>query len=69
MPSVSILVLFSLGLSVALSLVFSRALRRRKQRPVPPGPPGWPILGNVFDMATRKDTAKRYLFPNVENAT
>ncbi|PPQ64455.1 hypothetical protein CVT24_008465 [Panaeolus cyanescens] len=39
------------GVLLALFLVFSCALWIKKRRlPLPPGPTGWPIIGNVFDM-------------------
>jgi hypothetical protein len=49
--------LSALGLlaAVVLSLVLSATLHKRKQRPLPPGPSRWPILGNVFDMPTEKE--------------
>jgi hypothetical protein len=58
MPSVSITILFGLGLSVVLSMVLFATLSKRKQRPLPPGPPRWPILCNVFDMPTEKEWLK-----------
>jgi hypothetical protein len=36
--------------------LLSRAQRRR--RPLPPGPPGWPIIGNVLDVPSRDEHVK-----------
>jgi len=48
---------FIVNLSVALlSLVAIRAIRdhrRRGGRPYPPGPPPWPIIGNLFDIPNK----------------
>jgi hypothetical protein len=58
MPSLSIPTLSALGLAVALSLVFFAALCKINRRTLPPGPPGWPILGNLFNMPTEKEWLK-----------
>ena len=34
---------------VAALVVAKYATRRRRER-VPPGPPGWPVIGNILDM-------------------
>jgi hypothetical protein len=36
-------------LSITLYLLTS-LLKHRDQRPFPPGPPGWPIIRNLFDL-------------------
>jgi hypothetical protein len=36
---------------------FSSRARRRGQ-PLPPGPPGWPIIGNVLDVPSRDEHVK-----------
>lgn len=48
---------FIANLSVALLFLAAiRALRdhrRRGGRPYPPGPPPWPIIGNLFDIPNK----------------
>jgi len=43
-----------IDVSVLLSfLIAFRAIRRYRRRrglPYPPGPPGWPVIGNVLDV-------------------
>ncbi|KAJ3573814.1 hypothetical protein NP233_g2187 [Leucocoprinus birnbaumii] len=40
-------------LAILIALVLYRFLKRRKQLPLPPGPSGYPIIGNLFDMPLR----------------
>lgn len=47
--SLDLLVCFA----TAILLVFVHFLRSRKSTsglPYPPGPPGWPVLGNIFNI-------------------
>ncbi|KAH7874485.1 cytochrome P450 [Lentinula edodes] len=39
-------------LTVAVSLLLSRTLGARRRGSLPPGPPGYPIVGNLFDIPT-----------------
>lgn len=39
-------------LTVTISLLLSRALGARRRGSLPPGPPGYPIVGNLFDIPT-----------------
>lgn len=36
--------------AVLLALIVNAAVVRRRRTPLPPGPRGWPVIGNVFDM-------------------
>ncbi|GLT64363.1 hypothetical protein SLA2020_368630 [Shorea laevis] len=45
------LVLLSFLLSAALVLAL-KPKRHHQRGPKPPGPPGWPIIGNIFDLGT-----------------
>ncbi|KAL1938327.1 hypothetical protein VTO73DRAFT_11778 [Trametes versicolor] len=36
--------------AVLLALIVNAAVIRRRRTPLPPGPRGWPVIGNVFDM-------------------
>ncbi|KAI0632727.1 cytochrome P450 [Trametes polyzona] len=36
--------------AVLLAFIVKAAFARRRRTPLPPGPPGWPIIGNVFDV-------------------
>jgi len=46
-------------LLLALSLVALRWYVRRTPLPLPPGPRGWPIIGNLLDMP-KGDFGKAY---------
>jgi hypothetical protein len=35
---------------IAAALTFKRLLDAKRRLPLPPGPPGLPIVGNVFDI-------------------
>jgi hypothetical protein len=47
-------VIHIIDLSVFLSFLLAcrafHSYRRRKGRPFPPGPPGWPVIGNLLDL-------------------
>lgn len=51
---------------VGLALATYRYLSRRNGPPLAPGPPGYPLIGNLFDMPTTNghitytEWAKRY---------
>ncbi|KAI0824640.1 cytochrome P450 [Trametes gibbosa] len=36
----------------AISSIVYRSLQKRRYGPLPPGPPGYPLIGNLFDMPT-----------------
>ncbi len=36
--------------AVLLVLIVNAAVVRKRRTPLPPGPRGWPVIGNVFDM-------------------
>jgi hypothetical protein len=46
-----------IGIGVVGFFVIKRALNRTSIEPLPPGPPGLPIVGNIFDWP--KDEAWR----------
>lgn len=37
---------------VGLALYLVARLARRRSAPLPPGPPGWPLIGNLLDLRT-----------------
>jgi hypothetical protein len=44
--------------AVLVAMLVAQQLSRRARRrgvPLPPGPPGWPIIGNVLDLPTREE--------------
>lgn len=53
MSSTAVTLIVSLGLALIIALVIGkRAFRPR--RPLPPGPPRLPLIGNVLDMPSEK---------------
>jgi hypothetical protein len=63
MQDLTILTLIASALS---SYAIFAAATRRKGKHLPPGPPGWPIIGNLLDMPSERswikfnEWAKRY---------
>ncbi|EMD32742.1 hypothetical protein CERSUDRAFT_58113, partial [Gelatoporia subvermispora B] len=39
-------------LLLCIVVLFALRSARKAQKPVPPGPKGWPIIGNFFDLPT-----------------
>jgi len=64
-PSVTVVDFLVAFASIYLVLVL-RDHRRRRGLPYPPGPPSWPIIGNLLDIPTRRawvayvEMSKRY---------
>ncbi|XP_021678840.2 iridoid oxidase [Hevea brasiliensis] len=48
----SVLVCTTLFLSLALVISLNGKKRENGTKKLPPGPPGWPLLGNIFDLGT-----------------
>lgn len=42
------------SIALGLFLLFLHCARMRRRLPLPPGPKGWPIFGNIFDMPKEK---------------
>jgi hypothetical protein len=49
-PMLSVSPLEGISLAVAVSLILLSIRRRNSKLPYPPGPKGYPLLGNVFDV-------------------
>ncbi|KFK37030.1 hypothetical protein AALP_AA4G203000 [Arabis alpina] len=56
-PSIFTLILFSITLLLALALAIAIcSLRSKPKGLLPPGPRGWPIIGNLFEMIMNRPT-------------
>ena len=49
-PTTSLLTAWHAAAVVLLALIVRAAMLRRRKGPMPPGPTGWPIIGNVLDV-------------------
>ncbi|KAJ9159080.1 hypothetical protein P3X46_024611 [Hevea brasiliensis] len=57
----SFLVCSGLFLAIAMILCLKGKNLGRRTKKLPPGPPGWPIIGNIFDLGTEPHRALQEL--------
>ncbi|KAF2320268.1 hypothetical protein GH714_026542 [Hevea brasiliensis] len=57
----SFLVCSGLFLAIAMILCLKGKILGRRTKKLPPGPPGWPIIGNIFDLGTEPHRALQEL--------
>ncbi|KAF2320258.1 hypothetical protein GH714_026467 [Hevea brasiliensis] len=70
MESICSFCLLRLFLTIAMILCLKGKIWDRRTKKLPPGPPGWPIIGNIFDLGTEPHRALQELkLKNIEDDT